>query len=177
MSRCSCLAGTCDKGVVEVSNCFCVPHKEHADQVEAELNYAMDVYELNRRVNAAESIVGQCHKVPVVAFAASQFYIHLNGIRLGWSCFECSLNLGLGVKLGVSFYLVTVSGRVVGDRQRGDEPLVGDPRVLRARVPRAGPRDAGHGACRRAHGAAGLRLRAARRAAREAGLHVHTHSR
>lgn len=50
--------GTCDKGIVEVTNCFCVPHKEHADQVEAELNYAMDVYELNRRVNASENIVG-----------------------------------------------------------------------------------------------------------------------
>ncbi|XP_049875190.1 eukaryotic translation initiation factor 3 subunit F [Pectinophora gossypiella] len=52
------LLGTADKGVVEVTNCFCVPHKEHADQVEAELNYAMDVYELNRRVNASESIIG-----------------------------------------------------------------------------------------------------------------------
>ncbi|CAK1542852.1 unnamed protein product [Leptosia nina] len=52
------LLGTSDKGVVEVTNCFCVPHKEHADQVEAELNYAMDVYELNRRVNASENIVG-----------------------------------------------------------------------------------------------------------------------
>lgn len=55
-----CPTGTTDKGVVEVTNCFCVPHKEHADQVEAELNYAMDVYELNRRVNANESIVGMC---------------------------------------------------------------------------------------------------------------------
>ncbi|CAH2041804.1 unnamed protein product, partial [Iphiclides podalirius] len=52
------LLGTSDKGVVEVTNCFCVPHKEHADQVEAELNYAMDVYELNRRVNSSENIVG-----------------------------------------------------------------------------------------------------------------------
>lgn len=51
--------GTSDKGVVEVTNCFCVPHKEYADQVEAELNYAMDVYELNRRVNASENIVGK----------------------------------------------------------------------------------------------------------------------
>jgi translation initiation factor 3 subunit F len=51
--------GTSDKGVVEVTNCFCVPHKEHADQVEAELNYAMDVYELNRRVNASENVVGE----------------------------------------------------------------------------------------------------------------------
>ncbi|KAL4703113.1 hypothetical protein ACJJTC_000172 [Scirpophaga incertulas] len=52
------LLGTSDKGVVEITNCFCVPHKEHADQVEAELNYAKDVYELNRRVNASENIVG-----------------------------------------------------------------------------------------------------------------------
>lgn len=56
---CDTAAGTSDKGVVEVTNCFCVPHKEHADQVEAELNYAMDVYELNRRVNASENIVGK----------------------------------------------------------------------------------------------------------------------
>lgn len=51
--------GNSDKGVVEVTNCFCVPHKEHDDQVEAEINYALDVYDLNRRVNASESIVGE----------------------------------------------------------------------------------------------------------------------
>lgn len=50
--------GSVDKGIIEVTNCFCVPHKEHADQVEAELSYALDVYELNRRVNSSESIVG-----------------------------------------------------------------------------------------------------------------------
>lgn len=48
-----------DKGVVEVTNCFCVPHKEHDDQVKAELSYALDVYDLNRRVNSSESIVGK----------------------------------------------------------------------------------------------------------------------
>jgi len=52
------LLGTVEKGVVEVTNCFCVPHKEYEDQVDAELNYAMDLYELNRRVNAQENIVG-----------------------------------------------------------------------------------------------------------------------
>lgn len=46
--------------MIEVTNCFCVPHKEHADQVEAELSYALDVYELNRRVNSSENIVGEC---------------------------------------------------------------------------------------------------------------------
>ncbi|KAG8229898.1 hypothetical protein J437_LFUL009762 [Ladona fulva] len=52
------LLGTAEKGVVEVSNCFCVPHKELEDQVEAELTYGMDMYELNRRVNSQEVIVG-----------------------------------------------------------------------------------------------------------------------
>lgn len=51
--------GSIDRGVVEVTNCFCVPHKEHDDQVEAELGYALDVYELNRRANSNESIVGK----------------------------------------------------------------------------------------------------------------------
>lgn len=48
-----------EKGIVEVTNCFCVPHKESHDQVEAEISYALDLYEMNRRVNASESIVGK----------------------------------------------------------------------------------------------------------------------
>lgn len=52
------LGNTTDKGVVEVTNCFCVPHKEHDDQVEAELSYAIDLYELNKKVNPNENIVG-----------------------------------------------------------------------------------------------------------------------
>lgn len=54
-----CFSGSVDKGVVEVTNCFCVPHKETHDQVEAEITYATDVYDLNRRVNSSESIVGK----------------------------------------------------------------------------------------------------------------------
>lgn len=53
------VAGSLEKGVVEVTNCFCVPHKETHDQVEAEISYALDVYDLNRRVNSSESIVGE----------------------------------------------------------------------------------------------------------------------
>lgn len=68
-------------------------------------------------------------------------------------------------------------GRMVGDRQRGDQPLVRDPRVLRAGVSRAGARDAGHFAAGCAHGSARLRVRRARCAARQAGLHVHAHRR
>ncbi|BET01273.1 unnamed protein product [Nesidiocoris tenuis] len=52
------LLGTAEKGVVEVTNCFCVPHKEYADLVEAELNYALDFFDMNYKVNKMESIVG-----------------------------------------------------------------------------------------------------------------------
>lgn len=53
------IKGSVDKGVVEVTNCFCVPHKEHDDQVEAELSYALDLYDLNRKVNPNENVVGK----------------------------------------------------------------------------------------------------------------------
>lgn len=53
------LLGTVDaKGVVEVTNCFCVPHKEYDEMVEAELNYAQDMFEMNQKVNPSEQIVG-----------------------------------------------------------------------------------------------------------------------
>ncbi|XP_054260992.1 eukaryotic translation initiation factor 3 subunit F-like [Macrosteles quadrilineatus] len=52
------LMGSADKGVVEVTNCFCVPHKEHEELVEAELTYASDMYEMNQKVNKMETIVG-----------------------------------------------------------------------------------------------------------------------
>lgn len=54
----TCILGFVDKGVVEVTNCFCVPHKEYEVEVEAELSYASDMYELNRKVNPQEAIVG-----------------------------------------------------------------------------------------------------------------------
>ncbi|RZF47765.1 hypothetical protein LSTR_LSTR006029 [Laodelphax striatellus] len=52
------LLGSADKGIVEVTNCFCVPHKECEEMVEAELNYAKDLYEMNMKVNKQELIVG-----------------------------------------------------------------------------------------------------------------------
>merc|ERR1719284_2297681 len=52
------LVGSVDKQAVEVTNCFCVPHKEYEDHVEAELQYAQDMFELNKKVNQGESLVG-----------------------------------------------------------------------------------------------------------------------
>ncbi|KAI8431884.1 hypothetical protein MSG28_004442 [Choristoneura fumiferana] len=119
------LLGTCDKGVVEVTNCFCVPHKEHADQVEAELNYAMDVYELNRRVNATENIVGWWatgNEVTNHSSVIHEYYsrecrspVHvtldtsLQGARMGLRAYVC---VALGVprgKQGCMFTPIDVS--------------------------------------------------------------------
>ncbi|XP_052796134.1 eukaryotic translation initiation factor 3 subunit F-like [Mya arenaria] len=52
------LLGTYDKGVVEVTNAFAVPHNESEDEVAADLEYARNMYELHKKVNASEVIVG-----------------------------------------------------------------------------------------------------------------------
>jgi len=52
------LVGSVDKQCVEVTKCFCVPHKEYEDRVEVELQYAQDMYELNKKVSPGESLVG-----------------------------------------------------------------------------------------------------------------------
>jgi len=52
------LLGSVEKGSVEVTNCFCVPHKEYEEKVEAELNFAREMFELNKKVNANEVVVG-----------------------------------------------------------------------------------------------------------------------
>ena len=40
-----------DKQSVEVTNCFCVPHKEYEERVEADLQYA----QVNKRTNERPS--------------------------------------------------------------------------------------------------------------------------
>ena len=42
--------GSMDKQSIEVTNCFCVPHKEYEERVEVDLQYAQDMYELNKKV-------------------------------------------------------------------------------------------------------------------------------
>lgn len=106
-------SGTVDKGIVEVTNCFCVPHKEHDDQVEAELSYAMDVFDLNRRVNSNETIVGWWatgHEVTNHSSVIHEYYsrecnnpVHvtldtsLQGGRMGLKAYVC---VSLGVPSG-----------------------------------------------------------------------------
>lgn len=47
-----------ERGAVEITNCFCVPHNESKEEVAVELDFAKDMYELHRKVNPSEVIVG-----------------------------------------------------------------------------------------------------------------------
>ena len=50
--------GSVDKQSVEVTNCFCVPHKEYEERVEADLKFAEDMFDLNKKVAPQETVVG-----------------------------------------------------------------------------------------------------------------------
>merc|ERR1719222_1047427 len=52
------LLGTSDKTGVEVTNCFCVPHNESEEEGAVELDFAKDMFDLHRKVNPQETIVG-----------------------------------------------------------------------------------------------------------------------
>jgi len=52
------LLGTVERGVVEVTNCFAVPHNESDDEVAVDIEYARNMYELHKKVNSREVIVG-----------------------------------------------------------------------------------------------------------------------
>ena len=41
-----------------MTNCFAVPHNESEDEVAADLEYARNMFELHKKVNASEVIVG-----------------------------------------------------------------------------------------------------------------------
>uniref|UniRef100_U5EXA5 Eukaryotic translation initiation factor 3 subunit F n=1 Tax=Corethrella appendiculata TaxID=1370023 RepID=U5EXA5_9DIPT len=118
------LLGSVEKGVVEVTNCFCVLHKEHQDLVEAELSYALDVYELNRRVNPSENIVGwwaSGNDVTNHSSVIHEYYarecnnpVHLTldtslqGARMGLKAYIC-VTLGVpGGKTGCMFTPINV---------------------------------------------------------------------
>jgi len=52
------LVGSVDKQSIEVTNCFCIPHKEYEERVEADIVYAQEMFELNKKVAPHESLVG-----------------------------------------------------------------------------------------------------------------------
>jgi len=52
------LVGSVDKQCVEITNCFCIPHKEYEERVEADIVYAQEMFDLNKKVAPHEALVG-----------------------------------------------------------------------------------------------------------------------
>ncbi|XP_035225255.1 eukaryotic translation initiation factor 3 subunit F-1-like [Stegodyphus dumicola] len=52
------LLGVHEKGAVEVTNCLCIPHNESEDEVAVDMEFAKAMYELHKKVNPSEVIVG-----------------------------------------------------------------------------------------------------------------------
>ena len=52
------LVGNVDKQCVEITNCFCIPHKEYSERVEDDIVYAQEMFELNKKVAPHETLVG-----------------------------------------------------------------------------------------------------------------------
>jgi len=52
------LLGTVDANNVNVTNTFCVPHTESEDEVAFDMEFARNMYDLHRKVNPSEVIVG-----------------------------------------------------------------------------------------------------------------------
>lgn len=52
------LLGTRSENDVEIRSCFAVPHNETDEQVQVDMDYHRQMYELHQRVNPDEVIVG-----------------------------------------------------------------------------------------------------------------------
>lgn len=52
------LLGTSNSSVIEIKNCYVVPHNESADQVAVDINHHKTMSELHHKVNPQEVIVG-----------------------------------------------------------------------------------------------------------------------
>uniref|UniRef100_A0A8W8KR26 Eukaryotic translation initiation factor 3 subunit F n=3 Tax=Magallana gigas TaxID=29159 RepID=A0A8W8KR26_MAGGI len=108
--------GSFDKGVVDVTNCFCVPHNESEDEVAADLEYARNMYELHKKVNPAEIIVGWYSTGSDVS--EHSVLIHEYYTREAKNPVHVTVDTGLkGSKMDVKCYVsanIGVPGKTVG---------------------------------------------------------------
>ncbi|CAE1234862.1 EIF3F [Acanthosepion pharaonis] len=105
------LLGCCEKGAVEVSNCFTVPHNESEDEVAVDIEYARNMYELHRKVNNNEVIVGWFSsggEISEYSVLIHEYYAReaKNPIHI---TVDTSLQTGSG-KMGVKAYISTQMG-------------------------------------------------------------------
>ena len=52
------ISGSVDKHSVEVTSCYCVPHKDYEERVDVDVVYNQDMVELNKKVSPGEALVG-----------------------------------------------------------------------------------------------------------------------
>ncbi|KAK3610164.1 hypothetical protein CHS0354_039948 [Potamilus streckersoni] len=110
------LLGSYDKNAVEVTNCFAVPHNESEDEVAADLEYARNMFELHKKVNSAEVIVGWYSTGPDVS--EHSVLIHEYYSRESKNPVHMTVDTTLrGSKMGIKAYISTslgVPGKTVG---------------------------------------------------------------
>ncbi|XP_065060271.1 eukaryotic translation initiation factor 3 subunit F-like [Rhopilema esculentum] len=103
------LVGNLDKGVVEVKNCFAVPHQETEDEVFLEMEYAANMFDLHKRACPSEDIVGwfaTCDDVNEQSLRIHEYYsrVTANPIHL---TVDTTLKSG---KMNIKAYLSSPMG-------------------------------------------------------------------
>ncbi|CAH1791841.1 unnamed protein product, partial [Owenia fusiformis] len=112
------LLGTADRGQVEVTNCFTVPHNESEDEVAVDIEFARNMYELHKKVNPAEVIVGWYSTGPGPDVTEHSVLIHEYYAREAKNPVHLTVDTSLkGSKMGTKAYVSTplgVPGKTVG---------------------------------------------------------------
>jgi translation initiation factor 3 subunit F len=68
------LLGTFEKGIVEVTNCYSVPHSEKADSPMIRIQYNREMYDLYKKANSVEIPVGWFSTHPEVRENSTQYH-------------------------------------------------------------------------------------------------------
>jgi len=110
------LLGTFDKGAVEITNCFTVPHNESEDEVAVDIEFARNMYELHKKVNPSETIVGWYSTGPDVT--EHSVLIHEYYTREAKNPVHLTIDTTLkGSHMGMKAYISTsmgIPGKTVG---------------------------------------------------------------
>uniref|UniRef100_T1JB03 Eukaryotic translation initiation factor 3 subunit F n=1 Tax=Strigamia maritima TaxID=126957 RepID=T1JB03_STRMM len=99
------LLGNHDKGAVEVTNCFSVPHTETEDEVAIDLEFAKNMYELHKKVNPNELILGWYatgNEITSQSLLIHEYYARETNQPIHVTVDTTLQNNGIGVKAYIS---------------------------------------------------------------------------
>ncbi|GAB6018800.1 Eukaryotic translation initiation factor 3 subunit F [Chamberlinius hualienensis] len=103
------LLGMYDKGAVEITHSFCVPHTEFEDEVAVDLDFAKNMYELHKKVNVNEIIVGWYatgHDITEQSVLIHEYYMRETTQAIHLTV-DTTLNNG---RMGIKAYISTPMG-------------------------------------------------------------------